>query len=108
MHIFKSANVEFVKWKWHAIAVSWVIILIGVFAIWTKGMPKGVEFSGGTIVILKFDQPPNVDQIRAALPGGGADAVVQRYGDPAAKQVLIRVHSAGAESGGSLSATADA
>ena len=108
MHIFTNPNFDFVKWKWHAIAVSWVIILIGVFVIWTKGMPKGVEFSGGTVIILKFDQPPNLDRIRAALPGGGADAVVQQYGEPAARQVLIRVHSAGAESGGSLSATADA
>jgi preprotein translocase subunit SecF len=108
MHIFKSPNFDFVRWKWHAIAISWVIILAGVFVIWTKGMPKGVEFSGGTIVILKFEQPPDLDKIRASLPGGGANAVVQSYGEPAAKQVLIRVHSAGAESGGSLSATAEA
>jgi len=107
MHIFTNPNFDFVKWKWHAIGLSWVVILIGAFVIWSKGMPKGVEFSGGTIVIIKFDQTPNVDQIRAALPGGGANAVVQRYGEPAAKQVLIRVHSAGAESGASLSATAD-
>jgi preprotein translocase subunit SecF len=107
MHIFKNPNFDFIRWKWQAIGLSWVIILIGVFVIATKGMPKGVEFSGGTIVILKFDQPPNVDHIRGALPGGGADAVVQQYGDPSAKQVLIRVHSAGAESGGALSATAD-
>ncbi len=107
MHIFTSPNFDFVRWKWHAIALSWVVILIGVFVIWTKGMPKGVEFSGGTIVILKFDQSPDLDKIRAALPGGGANAVVQSYGEPSAKQVLIRVHSAGVESGGSLSATAD-
>ena len=56
MHIFKNPNFDFVRWKWHAIALSWVIILAGVFVIWTKGMPKGVEFSGGTIVIVKFDQ----------------------------------------------------
>jgi preprotein translocase subunit SecF len=108
MHIFKSPNFDFVRWKWHAIAISWIVILIGVFVIWTKGMPKGVEFSGGTIVILKFEQPPDLDKIRAALPGSGANAVVQSYGEPSAKQVMIRVHSAGVESGGSLSATADA
>ncbi len=108
MHIFTNPNFDFVKWKWHAIALSWVVILIGAFVIWTKGMPKGVEFSGGTIVIIKFDQTPNVDQIRGSLPGGGANAVVQRYGEPEANRVLIRVHSAGVESGGSLSATADA
>ena len=107
MHIFKSPNFDFIRWKWQAIGMSWLVILIGVFVIWTKGMPKGVEFSGGTIVIVKFDQQPNLDQIRTALPGGGANAVVQQYGVPSAKQVLIRVHSAGAESGGALSATAD-
>jgi preprotein translocase subunit SecF len=107
MHIFKNPNFDFVRWKWHAIAISWVIILIGLFQIWTKGMPKGVEFSGGTIVIVKFDQQPDLDKIREALPGGGANAVVQQYGAPAEKQVMIRVHSAGAESGADLSATAD-
>jgi preprotein translocase subunit SecF len=108
MHIFKHPNFDFVRWKWHAIAVSWLVILIGVFVIWTKGMPKGVEFSGGTIVIVKFAQPPDLDKIRAALPGGGANAVVQSYGAPATNQVLIRIHSAGAEAGGALGATADA
>ena len=66
MHIFKNPNFDFVRWKWHAIAISWVIILIGAFVIYTKGMPKGVEFSGGTIVIVKFDQTPDLDKIRAA------------------------------------------
>jgi preprotein translocase subunit SecF len=107
MHIFNHPNFDFVRWKWHAIAISWVIILAGVLVIWKNGMPKGVEFSGGTIVIVQFDQQPNLDEIRRSLPGGGADAVVQQYGDPGAKQVLIRVHSAGAEAGGALSATAD-
>src|SRR5882672_10457006 len=108
MHIFTNPHFDFVRWKWHAIALSWVLILAGVFVIWTRGMPKGVEFSGGTIVILKFEQPPDLDRIRTVLPGGGANAVVQQYGEPAARQVMIRVHTAGAESGGALSETADA
>ena len=112
MHIFKNPHYDFVRWKWHAIALSWIIILAGAVVIWTKGMPKGVEFSGGTIVIVKFDQQPNIEHVRDALertiPGSGANAIVQQYGEPAAKQVMIRVHTAGAESGGSLSASAEA
>jgi preprotein translocase subunit SecF len=108
MHIFTNPNVDFVRWRWHAIALSWVVILAGVFVIWTKGMPKGVEFSGGTIVIVKFQNAPDLDKIRAALPGGGANAVVQSYGEPSTNQVLIRIHSQGAESGSALGATADA
>src|SRR5262245_36218769 len=108
MHILKNPNFDFVRWKWHAIALSWVMILIGLFQIWTKGMPKGVEFSGGTILIVRFDQEPNLDRIRGALPNGGSTAVVQSYGDPSQRQVLIRMHSAGAEQGGALSSTGDA
>ncbi|HEY2431555.1 MAG TPA: protein translocase subunit SecF [Vicinamibacterales bacterium] len=107
MHIFKSPNFDFVRWKWHAIALSWVIILAGVFVIWTKGMPKGVEFSGGTIVLVRFQQPPDLDRVRGALPGGGANAVVQSYGDPARHEVSIRVHSREVEAGASLSNTAE-
>jgi preprotein translocase subunit SecF len=112
MHIFKNPHYDFVRWKWHAIALSWIIILAGAVVIWTKGMPKGVEFSGGTIVIVKFDEQPNIEHVRDALertiPGSGANAIVQQYGEPAARQVMIRVHTAGAESGGSLSASAEA
>jgi preprotein translocase subunit SecF len=108
MHIFTNPNFDFIRWKWQAIALSWVIILAGAFQIATKGLPRGVEFSGGTIVLVRFAQPPNLDQVRNALPGGGADAVVQSYGDPSQHEVSVRVHSTGAEQGTALSNTADA
>jgi preprotein translocase subunit SecF len=107
MHIFKNANYDFLRWRWHAIAASWVIILVGVITIATKGIPKGVEFAGGTVVIEQFDQAVSVQQVREALdrnyPGGGQNTVVQTYGDPSARQVMIRVPQVGTESGGALS-----
>ena len=108
MKIFKNPNYDFVRWTWHALVVSWVIILAGGFYIWKNGIPKGVEFSGGTIVIMRFAQTPDLDRIRGALPGGGANAIVQAYGPPAANEVMVRVPDAGAESGGALSGPADA
>ena len=107
MKIFKNPNYDFVRWTWHALVLSWIIILLGGLYVWKNGIPKGVEFTGGTIVILQFDQDPNLDHIRGALPGGGSNAVVQTYGPPAARKVLVRVPLVGAESGASLSAAAD-
>jgi preprotein translocase subunit SecF len=86
-------------------------VLAGLLTIWRIGMPLGVEFSGGTIVIAKFDQLPEIDQIRAALdramPGVGQNAIINRYGDASQRQMMIRVPNVGAESGGSLSETAN-
>jgi preprotein translocase subunit SecF len=109
MKLFEQTNIDFVKWRWHAIGLSLVIILAGAVTILTKGLPLGVDFSGGTIVIVKFDQQVQVERVRdavASIPGGN-DAVVQEYGDAAQHQVLIRVAQTGDESGGKLSQVAD-
>lgn len=109
MQIFKSPNFNFVRWRWHAIALSLLVILAGAATVMTRGLQLGVEFSGGTNVILQFDGPPPVPQIRAALSNvAGGGAIVQDYGDPSQRQVLVRVSQVGAESGGQLSQTADA
>jgi len=110
MHIFKNTNFDFLRWRWQAIAVSWVIIIAGIVTLATKGLPLGLEFAGGTEVILQFDQTPSVEQVRTALdrnyPGGGQNTVVQLYGDASQKMVMVRVPQVGAESGTELSNTA--
>ena len=112
MQIFHNPDYNFVKWRWPAIGLSLVVILAGVAMLVTRGPKLGVEFEGGTIVILKFQQPTPDERVRAALtsmPGGGGDnAQVQAYGDSSQHQVMVRVSRVGAESGGSLSDAADA
>jgi preprotein translocase subunit SecF len=109
MHIFKDTHYDFLKWRWQAIALSWVIIIAGAVVFMTKGIPLGIEFAGGTAVIVEFQQPVSVQQVRAALdksfPGGGENVIVQTYGDPSQRQVMIRVPHVGAEQGTSLSQT---
>jgi preprotein translocase subunit SecF len=112
MHIFKHTNYDFLRWRWHAIVLSWIVILAGVATIAVRGIPKGIEFAGGTVVIAKFDQQVSVEQVRTGLdknfPGGAQSAVIQYYGDPSERQVMVRVPQVGAESGRSLGTTAQA
>jgi preprotein translocase subunit SecF len=112
MHILHKTNFDFMRWRWHAVALSWVVILAGLGVIFTKGIPRGIEFAGGTAIIMQFDQAPSDDAVRTALnqhfPGGGQNAIVQTYGDPSQRQKMVRVPQVGEESGASLSTTADA
>jgi preprotein translocase subunit SecF len=59
---------------------------------------------------MQFDQTPSVDAVRTALnqnfAGGGQDAIVQTYGDPSLRQVMVRVPQVGAEQGAALSSAA--
>src|SRR6516165_1702960 len=106
MYIFKNTHFNFLRWRVHALVLSWIIILAGVFTIWTKGIPKGVEFAGGTVVIVQFDQPTSEQQVRATTAKAFPDSIIQAYGDPSLKQVMIRVPSVGAETGASLNSEA--
>lgn len=111
MQIFKNPNFNFLKYRWPALAMSWVIIIAGIVTVATRGLPEGIEFQGGTAVVVHFDQMPGVDQVRSALdkyfPGGGRNAIVQRYGSPDLQQIQIRVPQVGQESGTGLTKTAD-
>jgi preprotein translocase subunit SecF len=111
MQIFQNTSYNFVRWRWHALLLSALIIGAGVFMMIRQGGLKlGIEFEGGTIVIVEFAEMPSIQDVRSALgvlPGGGQSAIVQQYGAAAERQIMIRVPMAGEEVGGSLSDVAE-
>ncbi len=57
MRIFANANYNFIKWRWHALIVSVVLIWAGVATIYFQGgLRLGIDFSGGTVVVVEFDK----------------------------------------------------
>ena len=103
MQLLNNANYNFLRWKWHAIALSTLIILGGIGMIATKGLPLGIDFSGGTLVVVQFDQPVSEEQVRNAVESLPGEEVVQQYGDAAERRVLIRLPQVeGAVEGNSL------
>ncbi len=87
----ENPNYDFLGKARVAIAASLVLILGGVAYMGTKGVRSGVEFSGGTQLILKFEQSPQLDKIRDAVEKVSPGAVIQTYDEPAKNQVLVRV-----------------
>jgi preprotein translocase subunit SecF len=103
MDLFINSNVDFIRWRWHAIALSVVVVVAGVVTMAMRGGPAlGIDFSGGTIVIVKFDQAQNEDAVRQALATVPGDKVVQQYGDRAGNEFLIRLPEVLDESGNNL------
>ena len=93
MHIFKHTHFDFLRWRWHAIALSWLLIIAGGVTYLRQGIPLGVEFAGGTAIVIKFEQATSVDGVRQALdkglPGQGQNAIITSYGEPSASDCAI-------------------
>jgi len=99
MRIFHNANYDFIKWRWHALIVSLVIIWAGVATVFMRGgLPLGIDFTGGTVVVVEFENPAvSEDSVRQALGPLGADAVVQRYQDPVKNDIMVRLPQTGTD-----------
>lgn len=103
MRLFENTNYDFIKWRWHALIGSALVILAGLGLMVSRGgMPMGIDFTGGTIVVAKFEAAVADDAVRKALDAVPGEKVIQSYGDPADHAMLIRLPELAQEEGNSL------
>jgi preprotein translocase subunit SecF len=107
MPVFKTPNFDFLKWRWYASALSLLIIIAGFVMIGTSGLPLGIDFSGGTLVVLRFEEPITEEAVRDALSDID-NKVIQRFGVATDNEIMIRLPIAGPEDGTSLEEGAEA
>jgi preprotein translocase subunit SecF len=91
MEFFKiRRDIPFMR---HALAfniVSLITFLLAVFFLSTKGLNYSIEFTGGTVLEVSYQDTTDVDKIRKALDGRGYnDYSVQNFGS--SHDVLIRM-----------------
>ena len=109
MRILTDVNIDWLRWRWHTLALSWLIILGGIGLMATRGLPLGIDFSGGTLVVVQFQQPVTEEAVRNALASIPGEKVVQRYGDVGSNQLMIRLpQTTEAEQGFALEQRANA
>jgi preprotein translocase subunit SecF len=68
MELFKNTNYDFLGKKWPFIIASVVLSVAGLTSIALKGGLKyGIDFKEGTLIQVKFANPPQDNKIRAAM-----------------------------------------
>ena len=100
IQLFKDVNIDWLGKRQIFIAVSVLLMLIGmgsalyrhrVHPHGTDAFNLGVDFKGGTVMMIKFRQRPTAETIHAALAAQGvADPVVQPVTDKT-DEVLVRL-----------------
>src|SRR5690606_33822855 len=74
-------------------AVSVVMFLLAVFFLATRGLHLSIEFTGGTVMEVHYEESADLPKIRSTIGAlGYADAQVQNFGT--SHDVLIRLPGA--------------
>ena len=83
-------DIPFMRYGKLTTAISLITFLFAVWALAHNGLNLGVDFTGGTVIEVEYNQPAHIDQIRETLTKTGLPEVtVQTFGTT--KDVLIRL-----------------
>lgn len=93
MEILRDVSIDWLGKKWIFLSISFVLLAVGVGAyIVHGGLAYGIDFTGGTIIYLKFDKTPDIDAIRSALrPESVGTTIIQQYDTREMNSVVVRM-----------------
>jgi len=102
MEFFKiRRTIPFMRYALVFNVISVITFTMAVFFLSTRGLNFSIEFTGGTLLEVGYQQAADVDGIRRALSKAGYKAEVQNFGS--SRDVLIRLHAEAGESSAQLS-----
>ncbi|WMS87581.1 protein translocase subunit SecF [Pleionea litopenaei] len=83
-------NIPFLKYKNIAVVFSALLLIASVSSLFMKGLNVGLDFSGGTMIQVKYEQPVEIQSIRVNLEKHNINgAVIQFFGSQS--DVTIRL-----------------
>ena len=91
MELFKKTTTfDFMSKRTFALIFSAVLIAISIGSLATRGLNFGIDFTGGTLIEVAYENPAELSGIRSALSSANyGDAIVQHFGT--SQDVLIRL-----------------
>jgi preprotein translocase SecF subunit len=73
VELFREPKIDWINAKKKFIGITIFLLLVGAVATQIRGFNLGVDFTGGTLMTVRFKQPPDLSHVRTALGAGGLD-----------------------------------
>jgi preprotein translocase subunit SecF len=94
MRFFGKTNIDFMGKRNLWYTVSAMVIVIGMISVFAKGLDYGIDFLGGTELIVQFHESATISDVRSAMDRiGFGRAEIKSFGSP--RDILIRTAEQG-------------
>ena len=102
MRQIKLGNIDYMSQRWTALVFSGVLFAITFISLAVQGLNYGLDFTGGTVLEVGYQEPIDTADISAALESVGVPGVtVQYFGTN--RDVLLRIPPTGETNNAALS-----
>ena len=89
----ENVNIDFVAIRRPFAILSIIVVACSIAAIALIGPNYGIDFKGGSDIILRFESTVDADEVRAAAATIFPDANVQRFGEVEKNEFLIQTQA---------------
>jgi preprotein translocase subunit SecF len=94
MQFFQTTNIDFLSKRKLFYIISGILIIIGLGAFFARGLTLGIDFVGGTEVLVKFQNEMQINEVRTAMENTGViGSEIKTMGDD--RSILIRTSEQG-------------
>ena len=90
MVLIKKTNIDFISKRFMFFGFSALLIAAGAASMAVKGLNLGLDFTGGTLLQVKFEAPVTTAQVREAMTTAGLETTIQSFTGRNAYQLKVK------------------
>lgn len=87
MRIFENTNYDFIGSRKTAYIISSAVLIIGLISMLVRGFNLGIDFKGGTEMVVRFANPVTISDVRSSVGAAGINGQIKEYGSN--REVII-------------------
>ncbi len=80
--LFRNMSIDFLKYRKMAYILSFVVISLGLFSLFTSGLDQGIDFVGGRTYTIRFDRDMNTEEVRQSTDKVFGSSEIKTIGSP--------------------------
>ncbi len=95
MEFFRNTSFDFMRLRRVCLGLSTVVVVASLGFIFSRPLNLGIDFAGGTQMIVQFAEPPDIQELRGLLEDAGIEnASIQSFGTEEDNSVILRTPTA--------------
>lgn len=101
MELFRNTTIDFMRMRRVCLGLSSIAVVAALGILFSRQLNLGIDFAGGTQMIVQFAEAPDIQELRGLLEDAGIEnAAIQSFGEEGENSVILKTPTDESDEGG--------